>query len=166
MINTNTSIIAEMLREGLARGDMPFLTISSGSMAPLLKAGDQVGLEAVDPLQLDAGDIVTLAPEGDLLTHRFWGWEGSRLRTRGDRLLMIDPLWPPDCLLGRVIVRQRNGRTLSFTSGKGQRLNRHLARLNLSESHFLNKKWLIRLIHRANFAWASLIVWVTDGFLI
>lgn len=146
-----------MLRESLAQGNMPFLTIGSGSMAPLLKAGDQIGLEAVEALQLEAGDIVTLAAEGDLLTHRFWGWEDGRFRTRGDRMIVFDPLWPPDCLLGRVAERRRNGRILTITSGRGQRLNRHLARLIMTESHFLDRKCLIRLIHRANFAWASLM---------
>ncbi len=151
-----------MLRQSMAQGEMPFLTISSGSMAPLLKIGDQIGLEPIAPSRLSLGDIVTVAPEGDLLTHRFWGMKDGQLRTRGDRPLLFDPLWPPDCLLGRVVVRKRNGRTLSFTSGRGKRLNRHLAWLIMTESHFLNKKWLLRLIHRANFVWASFIVAITQ----
>ncbi|MCP4426219.1 MAG: hypothetical protein GY803_17145 [Chloroflexi bacterium] len=157
MTNTPASLIVDMLRQSLEQDEMPFLTISSGSMAPLLKTGDQVGLEAAEAARLKPGDIVTLATERDLLTHRFWGWEDGRLRTRGDRPILFDPLWPPDCLLGKVVMRKRNGRSLSLTSGWGKRLNRHLARLIIAEVHFLDKKWLIRLIHRANFIWASFV---------
>ena len=154
---TTPALIADMLRQSLEQGDTPFLTISSDSMAPLLKTGDQVGLEPVEPFQLNPGDIITLAPEGDLLTHRFWGMGNGCLRTRGDRPLVFDPLWTSDCLLGRVIVRKRNGRSLSFTSGWGQRLNRHLAWLIKLENKLYQHNWLIRILHRGNFIWAILI---------
>ncbi len=150
----NKSLAAAMLRQSLTQGQTPFLTVSSASMTPLLKTGDQIGLEPATLSQLQPGDIITLAPEGDLLTHRFWGLENGQLRTRGDRLLLFDPLWPADCLLGRVSVRRRNGRSLSFTSGQGQRLNKHLARLSQIENQLMPNKWLVRLWHRALFIWA------------
>lgn len=157
MADPSPIIIANMLRQGLAQGQTPFLTISSDSMAPLLKSGDQVGLETAEISHLHPGDIITLVTEADLLTHRFWGLTEGQLRTRGDRSLLYDPLWSPDCLLGRVIVRRRNGRSLPLDSGRGKRLHRHLAWLVMAESYFLDKKWLVHFLHRAIYIWASII---------
>ena len=162
LIKQNQSLAAAMLQQSMAQGQTPFLTVTSDSMAPLLKTGDQIGLEPTAVSQLRPGDIITLAPKGDILTHRFWSLEMGQIRTRGDRLLLFDPLWPPDCLLGRVIVRRRNGRSLSFTSGRGQRLNRHLARLTQIENRLIPNKSLVRLFHRAVLVWARFIIAITD----
>jgi len=150
-------VVVDLLRQSMAQGQTPFLTVSSSSMTPLLRTGDQIGLEPITPQHLRVGDIVTLVNEADLLTHRFWGWENGRLRTRGDRPLQFDPLWLPDKLLGRVVVPRRSGRSFSLTSGRGQRLNCHLSQLVLVEGRLMGQKWAVRLIHRANFVWASLL---------
>jgi hypothetical protein len=175
MTNSNTALIADMLRQSMANGQMPFLTISSNSMAPLLKTGDQVGLEAVEPGQLRAGDIITLVQEGHLLTHRFWGLDGQgRLHTRGDRPLAPDAPGKADQLLGRIVVRRRQNRELSLQTGIGRRLNHHLAWLVRVESSLLTGhapsltappmppqkqgKWAARLVRRFFLAWARLVV--------
>jgi hypothetical protein len=163
---TNTQLITDMLRQALAQGERPFLTISSSSMTPLLRPGDQVGLEAIAANQLQIGDIITLEQNSHLLTHRFWGWdENGRFRTRGDRPLTFDPPAAPDQLLGRVIVRRRDGRALDFTHSSGQRLHRHLIWLLKIETRLLNlplppekqKRLHIRLIHRLIYTWASFV---------
>jgi hypothetical protein len=175
MTPNNTSLIADMLRQSMANGQMPFLTISSNSMAPLLKTGDQVGLEAVEPGQLRAGDIITLVQGGHLLTHRFWGLDAEgRLHTRGDRPLALDAPGNPDQLLGRIVVRRRQNRELLLHTGAGRQLNRHLVWLVRVESRLLTghvpsptapplppqkqRRWAARLVRRFFLTWARLVV--------
>ena len=167
MSNSNPTLIADMLRQSLVNGQTPFLTISSNSMAPLLKIGDQVGLEPANVSQLKIGDIITLVQDSHLLTHRFWGLDrDGLLQTRGDRPLSFDSAMPSTQLLGRVIVRRRASQVLALNSGPGQWLNRHLTQLYKTEARLLNlplpiikqKRLLVRLIHRKVYLWAYLIV--------
>lgn len=160
---TNIQLVADMLRQSLADGQRPFLTISSDSMTPLLRTGDQVGLEAVASNQLQIGDIITLEQGDHLLTHRFWGLDGNgRLQTRGDRPLTFDPPAATNQLLGRVVARRRAGKELALTNGSGHRLHRHLIWLLKTESRLLNmpltaekqRRLLVRLIHKKIYLWA------------
>jgi signal peptidase I len=172
--NSNTALIADILRQSMAVGQTPFLTISSDSMAPLLKTGDLVGLSPVEMNQLIIGDIITLVQDEHLLTHRFWGIDDQgRPFTRGDRPFTPDKPGEADQLLGRVIVRRRHDRELSLQMGAGHRLNRHLAWLVRVESYLLTgyapspsasprpskkqRTLFVRLVRRAFFTWASLV---------
>ncbi|MCA9990591.1 MAG: S26 family signal peptidase, partial [Anaerolineales bacterium] len=73
MADVNPSLVAELLQESLQRGQTPFVTITSNSMAPLLRRGDQIGLEALPAGQLRPGDIILLRAPGELVCHRYWG---------------------------------------------------------------------------------------------
>lgn len=175
MTNTPMPLIVDMLRQSMADGQTPFLTITSNSMVPLLKTGDQVGLAPAELDELAAGDIITLVQGAHLLTHRFWGRDDQgRPFTRGDRPLTPDKPGAAGQLLGRVIVRRRHDRELSLHTGAGRRLNRHLAWLIQVESYLLTGHALtpaappmppekqrtlpVKLIRRAFFIWASLII--------
>lgn len=174
MTKTDTLLLIDMLRQSLAQGQIPFLTISSNSMTPLLKTGDQVGLAPVTIDQLSRGDIVTLLQDDHLLTHRFWGVaQGQRPFTRGDRPLTPDKPGSAGQILGRVIVRRRHQRELALQNGIGRRLNQHLARLIRLEAALLTghapgptaptmplqkqRTLWVRLVRRAFFVWASLV---------
>jgi hypothetical protein len=138
MVKPDNRVIAELLQEGMSAGELPFLTISSNSMSPLLRRGDQVGLEAVTHDKLAPGDIVVIRRREALVTHRFWHWtetvDGVQLITRGDRPLSFDPPAPPAALVGRVIARRRQGQMLRLTEGPGHRLHRHLTAVARRES--------------------------------
>ena len=136
MTNPNFAVIADLLRDGLVTGHMPYLTISSGSMSPLLQPGDQVGVQKVSLAQLSPGDIVVVYHQDMLLTHRYYGVQPARLGepaaffvTRGDRSRGYDPVWREQQLLGRVVVRRRGQHLLWLDYGHGLWLNRRLARL-------------------------------------
>lgn len=133
MVDVEAHIIADLLRESLARGQHPTLTIRSNSMRPLLQAGDQVWLETAVPIQLQSGELITLWDGRDLLTHRYWatvsrGGE-QHLVTRGDRPLTLDPLQPVSHLIGRVMARRRGAHRLTLKSGAGYKLNQRLTQL-------------------------------------
>lgn len=132
--------IAALLRQALAEGNQPRLTITSNSMAPLLRRGDVVRLAPSDVASLRPGDVIVLETPENLLTHRYWGniahGRGVRLITRGDRPLGFDRPSTAQDLVGRVIARHRGERELLFTGGRGERLNQRLARLAARESRW------------------------------
>lgn len=131
MDSPNLETVTRLLQEAMSRGKMPFLTVTSNSMSPLLRRGDQIGLSAPDAESLAAGDVIVLQTGDHFTTHRYWETHEdsgrSWLLTRGDRLLMFDPPWSPEQYIGRVVVRRRGGRTLWLDRGAGRWLN---ARLN------------------------------------
>lgn len=129
--------VADALRTSMRQGRMPFLEVSSNSMAPLLHQGDQVGLAPVAAQQLRSGDIVTFVENGHFTTHRFWQREGELLRSRGDRSSEFDRPWRDDALVGRVVVCRRAGRSLPLDKGPGRRLNRLLFTLGQWERRLL-----------------------------
>lgn len=132
-------LLAELLQQTLPNTHYASLTVTSNSMVPLLYAGDQVLLVPASIEQLRPGDIVTIIDrtQSYLLTHRYWGAhvqrQGTHLITRGDRPLAFDTPCPSADLIGRVIVRRRQGRDLPLTHGPGGWLNRQLARLVAAE---------------------------------
>lgn len=129
--------VADALQASMRQGHMPFLEVSSNSMAPLLKEGDRVGLAPVPPHQLRRGDIVTFLENGHFTTHRFWSYDGDYLHSRGDRSPIFDRPWRQDTLLGRVVVCEREGRPLWLDRGAGRNLNRLL---------FVLGRWEHRLV--------------------
>lgn len=135
MSEPDARVLADLLRESMARGEQPALTLTSDSMAPLLKTGDQIRIAAATPAALRPGDIVTFVAAGgsQLMTHRFWGTlqqDGqTALVTRGDRPLQFDAPFAADRLVGHVVARLRHGRELRLDAGAGAWLNSRLTAL-------------------------------------
>jgi len=103
-------------------------------MSPLLRSGDQVGLQIIVLSQIRHGQIITFSSPHDpaeLVTHRVVGTisdeEASKIVTFGDRTLMFDAPITMEDVVGRVIWRQRKGRILNLDCGKGAWLSNKLA---------------------------------------
>lgn len=143
----NLAVIADLLRTSMAQGQRPHLTITSGSMRPLLQIGDEVQLEPVAFHELQPGDIITLAAPESLMTHRFWAVKTEQsesevcLITRGDRFLNFDSPWVKSLLIGKVVARRRHKRVLSLVEGSGGWLGRHVARIAAAENHLFQLDW-------------------------
>ncbi len=150
MTQTPLTVVAELLQESAANGRTPFLTLVSNSMAPLLRAGDQVGLELIAPAGLQPGDLVVLRTEADMVTHRFWGRTPAGLITRGDRPLTFDAPWAEEDMVGRVICRRRGNRELSLQQGSGRALNRHLFWLARQETKLFARLYVNPLVPAGN----------------
>ena len=134
MRDENIPQLADMLRESLANGRRPRLAITSNSMSPLLRVGDQIILADTPLSQLNPGDIITIETDQHLLTHRFWFNQNTSLITRGDRCLDYDPPVRKEKYIGRAIIRKRNGKYLKIETGFGKWLNDHLSWLVVLES--------------------------------
>ena len=127
-------LLADLLRESIQQGTVPSLTVTSSSMAPLLRTGDQVGLQFATHSNLRSGQIITFAnpaDKADLITHRVAGViaddEETKILTYGDRSLIFDAPVTTENVIGRVIWRRRNGRVLDLDHGKGAWLSERLA---------------------------------------
>ena len=130
MSTLSHSTLADLLQHGMASGKLPYVTVTSNSMAPLLQVGDQVGVRRASAEELRPGDVVMLETTAELMTHRYWQPRQQNgqlyLITRGDRLIHFDSPWPAGRLVGRIVARRRGQRQLDLDSGPGEWLNRRL----------------------------------------
>lgn len=88
------------------------LTVLTSSMEPDLRPGDVVLVRAVDPADVQVGDVLTYLPAGSTpgsfpVTHRLAGFtsgpDGSQqLVLQGDANSLADPAVPASALQGRV----------------------------------------------------------------
>ena len=82
-------------------------------MQPLLRDGDFVLIQPLNTenrADLRPGHIILFVREGQLIVHRFLGWERGELLEHGDRQKEINRLQRED-LLGIVLQRKRHGKT-------------------------------------------------------
>ncbi len=133
MAKYKPAFLADMLKESLQQGITPSLTISSNSMSPLLRSGDRVGLQLLDPAAAQPGQIITFSNStdpDDLITHRVAGTAlengEAKIATYGDRTLLFDNPVAHEDVLGIVIWRRRHGRLLNLMSGQGAGLSEKL----------------------------------------
>ncbi|RMG89235.1 MAG: hypothetical protein D6706_21730 [Chloroflexi bacterium] len=159
MNNIHPSVLANMLRESMAKGMSPSLIVFSNSMSPLLRRGDQVWLTSINENELQPGDIVTVVAPEELLTHRFYGFRDNCLITGGDRSLGFDAPWPKEALLGKVVACQHNGRFLSLLIPPGRQLAQYLGWLAYHEKQWFSTPptLITKFIHRLIWGWAWLL---------
>jgi len=131
MSELDSAVVSQLLRHSLKEGKKPYVTVSSNSMLPLLRRGDQIQLTDVTLEELQPGDIIVLGAPVELMVHRFWGFlrreSDPGLLTKGDHLIHFDPSAPAVALIGRVIRRQRGNRELNLTTGFGRWLNQRIS---------------------------------------
>jgi hypothetical protein len=155
-------VVAEALRASMRQGRMPFLEVSSNSMAPLLRQGDSVGLAPALSQQLQRGDLITFVENGHFTTHRYWGQTAEQMLTRGDRSATFDQPWTAASLVGRAVVRRRGSRALLLYRGTGARLLRFHYFLARSERRILQAPLPARLVRRLFHALALLVAFAGD----
>jgi len=139
-----TKAVVEIIREKLALGEEVSLTVTTGSMRPMLDSGDKIVVRGCLPERLFRGDII-LYENGHLLyTHRFLyrklRGKDNLLITKGDYSTTMDKPFSYDCFLGKIVViekRQRriNGSTApirltSFAQGSVLKRSRRTLTIN------------------------------------
>ena len=101
----------------LAEGRKVEIEVSGMSMAPLIRRGDRIVVAPVREDELAVHDIVVVRTDGKLLAHRVVAL--APLRTKGDLADEVDPEWPTDSVVGRVIGVRRDQRLVSLHSLEG-----------------------------------------------
>jgi hypothetical protein len=86
------------------------LRVRGRSMLPTLRPGDEVIVHLATAETLAPGDWVIVRGAQGAFLHRYLGWRHGRIVTKGDGHRALDPSWPPDAVLGRVVEAQRDGR--------------------------------------------------------
>lgn len=137
-----TTLLA-LLEKGFKAGHQFRFVVASQSMTPLLKPGDPVFIQDVDPKQLLPGDMVVLRREADLAIHRLIQIDGQGwFHTKGDNLPFSDPPILAGDILGKAIAIEQGQWVIHLYEGRWVRMNRILAALSRWEARWVqgNKK--------------------------
>lgn len=122
--------LSDVVRRSLNESQQPYFHVTSNSMSPLIRKGDDVQVSHQGTGQLTPGDIVVVADEAGFLTHRLWLTYSIHgipyILLRGDSLKAYDPPCQASQIIGRVIARRRNSQVLDLTEGIGCTLNNWL----------------------------------------
>lgn len=106
----------ELLTDLLKKTGQARLRVAGSSMAPTLQIGDTILIEASDQRRPNVGELVTFIHGTALCTHRVVAVSGSKLVTRGDGNCYDDSPIDMDNCLGRVVMVEREGRTLPIAA--------------------------------------------------
>ena len=82
--------------------------ICGSSMVPTLRRGDRVTVIRRDKYRL--GEIVLFSRNRSFIIHRALGTLAGRIITKGDASHHLDPPVLPQDILGRAVIRERNGK--------------------------------------------------------
>lgn len=113
--------------QNLARGEMLRLTVTGGSMEPLLRAGDVVLAQPVGDRLPQPGDIIVTQWGTAWVTHRVLRMAASGCITHGDNSCLLDEPVAIANVIGRVIAIERDNRRVDVRSAWWQRAGRFLA---------------------------------------
>jgi hypothetical protein len=112
------SLVAETLRgigrEGLAQSRNIRIRVYGESMLPALWPGDIVEIAPCAPQEVRKGEILLATREGRFFLHRLLApCQTNGFLLRGDSMPGVDPLFPSEALLGRLVRRIESSRGTS-----------------------------------------------------
>lgn len=90
------------------------LEVISCSMLPMLKPGDKVIAQKIDPKSLRVGDIVVFRRAGEFITHRLVGRASRQWITKGDHWRHLDPSLSEVAILGKVTAIERDSTCINL----------------------------------------------------
>jgi len=106
------ALAAEVLRRtGRLR-----LQVRGESMLPTLWPGDVAEIVGCSLRDVGRGEIVLAFRDGRFFLHRFLSCKDDSFLTRGDSMPAVDPRFPTDALLGKLVSVIRNGKAISATA--------------------------------------------------
>lgn len=126
----------EAWRRGEADGVLR-LTVTSDSMRPLLRAGDMVVAQPVDPNALQPGEVLVVQRGGEWITHRLLAIDEQGWHTQGDNLRCADEAAAADQIVGRVIAIERGSQTIDLQQAGRRAIDRHINRVQRAQRRAL-----------------------------
>lgn len=124
-------VIAELYREALRGGQPLWFRVSSGSMHPLLRIGEEVYIEPATAAGLQVGEIAAFETGAGLVIHRIVrraDGENIQFLEMSDTQLRAEPV-ESEAVIGRVVAIGRGKRCIDLQHPIAQRLGRVTARI-------------------------------------
>ena len=125
------NVIAELYREALRRGQPLWFRVSSGSMHPLLRIGEEVYIEPATADELQVGEIAAFETSAGLVIHRIVQRRSERgsiqLVEMSDTQLRAEQV-ESGAAIGRVVAMGRRQRRIDLQRPIAQKLGRVTAR--------------------------------------
>lgn len=125
-------IIAELYREALRKGHPLWFRVSSGSMQPLLRIGEEVYIEPATAADLQVGEIAAFETSAGLVIHRIVqrsaDQHGIRLIEMSDVHLRASPV-ESGAAIGRVVAIGRGKQHINLQHPIAQKCGRVTARI-------------------------------------
>ena len=109
---TEQGVIAELYREALRKGQPLWFRVSSGSMHPLLRIGEEVYIEPATATDLQVGEIAAFETDAELVIHRIVQRRSDR---HGVQLIEMSDV---HLRAGRVKSGAAIGRVVAIGRGK------------------------------------------------
>jgi hypothetical protein len=116
-----SSLVAETLRgigrEGFDQPRNIRMRVNGESMLPALWPGDIVEIAPCVPQEVRTGEIVLATRDGRFFLHRLLSpCQPDGFLLRGDSMPSVDPLFPSEALLGRLVRRTESSRGTSSSA--------------------------------------------------
>jgi signal peptidase I len=111
-----------------APSDLLRLTVTSDSMRPLLRAGDEVVVDPIEPRALRPGMIIVVERHGDWITHRLVAIDEHGWHTHGDNTRTLDLPAQADEIIGRVIAIEQGAHTIDLQQPRWAAIERRINR--------------------------------------
>ncbi len=127
----DTEVYLAAAREVWHAGDAGALRlrVSSDSMRPLLRIGDEVVVQRVDPHTLQPGDVLVVQRRGDWITHRLVAVDDHGWHTHGDNTRYADEPASAAEIIGRVIAIERETQTIDLQQPHWRTVDRRINRV-------------------------------------
>jgi len=109
------------------------LTVTSDSMRPLLRVGDGVVVQPIDPQALQPGDVIVVQRGGEWITHRLVAVDERGWHTHGDNTRYGDEAASAARIMGRVIAIERNGQTIDLLQPRWRTIDRRINRVQRAQ---------------------------------
>lgn len=138
------SVIADLYREAVRKGQPLWFRVASGSMHPTLRIGEQVYIQPATADQLQVGEIAAFETDAGLVIHRivqrYAENHGVQLIEMSDVHLRAGQV-ESGAVIGRVVAIRQGSRCIDLQHPIAQKCGRVTARARyrLYTKHFRNK---------------------------
>jgi signal peptidase I len=144
-------VIGELYREALRGGQPLWFRVSSGSMHPLLRIGEEVYIEPATAGELQVGEIAAFETDRGLVIHRIvqrhTDGDGNQLLEMSDTQLRASPI-ESGAVIGRVVAIGRGKLRIDLQRPIAQKCGHVTARIRYRFYTMRFRSRLMRVILR------------------
>ena len=105
------------------------LTVISDSMWPLLRTGDTIRVQPIEPSAIRVDEVVVVRRGAELITHRLLAIDGEQWVTGGDNAVLVDAAVSRTACLGQVIAIEGGGQPIDIAPVRWAQLNHRLGQI-------------------------------------